>query len=283
MKANELLTKSLNVRRRKYRQELDRLYAGFSEEAVHDLRVATRRLLALIDLIRTLDRRAPVRVLRRDLKGQLDHLDPLRDAQVMLHEIGGSIAELSAARPFLDSLAARERELLAKARISFGERRFAQIGHLSGCLETLSGYLNGAVSLGDPRSALDKAYARVVKRASAVDPAKPQSFHRLRISVKRFRYGVEIVHPLLAGHSKEDLRALDEFQTALGRIQDAVVLAGAIEVFFAEDEKPEVAAVRLLCAQLQDEAVQAFLLQKDKLDGFWRRSPEEPFPWEQSK
>jgi CHAD domain-containing protein len=280
MQTTELITKSLDKRGRKYRQALNRARSDFSEDAVHDLRVATRRLLALLDLVRTIGADSPVRGLRRDLKAQLDSLDPLRDTQVMLKEVGEQIDALPSLVRFRADLAAREQKLLNRARKSIGEISFTEFSRLVGGLSSLRAHLSGAVHGGDPLAAIDGAYRKVVRRAGAVDQADPTSFHRLRVAFKKFRYGVEILYPLLPGYPRENLTAMDGYQTALGQIQDLVVLLAATEEFSAEDGAFEVMPVRSHYEQRRDQAIEAFLGEKEEMARFWRAEEPQPFPWE---
>ena len=94
MDAKTVLLESLDARWKKLRAELKICRNEFSEEAVHDLRVATRRLLALFDLLRVLIPRKRVQKIRRALKDQLDELDDLRDTQVLLADISEFIQDI---------------------------------------------------------------------------------------------------------------------------------------------------------------------------------------------
>ncbi len=88
----------------------------FSEEAVHDLRVATRRLLAVLDIARALDPGSRLQKTRRFLKDQIDDLDDLRDAQVMLVEVSETIESFPDIKPFEIHLQEHEKHLLRLAR-----------------------------------------------------------------------------------------------------------------------------------------------------------------------
>lgn len=114
----EQLSTSLQGRWEKYNQELNRCRAEFSEEAVHDLRVATRRLLALLDLIGILYPGAPVQKLLLAFKDQLDSYDDLRDTQVMLLEVGQQVQELPSLAIFQKFLAKREKTSVTSRRKS---------------------------------------------------------------------------------------------------------------------------------------------------------------------
>ena len=77
-----LLAAALNNQWRSYRAQLRHCQEHFSEEAVHQLRVATRRLLAQITLLSSVTPSAPLEKARRILKRRLAALGNLRDAQV---------------------------------------------------------------------------------------------------------------------------------------------------------------------------------------------------------
>ena len=94
MSAHELLKTALNQRYEKYIAERKRCKEEFSEEAVHDLRIAARRVLALIELLRAVAPSPHLQKLRRAFKDQLDSLDELRDIQVMLAEISETLETL---------------------------------------------------------------------------------------------------------------------------------------------------------------------------------------------
>src|SRR5512139_3855888 len=137
MESRAILLKSLEDRRRKYRREFNLARADFSEEAVHDLRVATRRLLALLALLQVLAPEPAIKPLRRELKAQLDGLDELRDAQVMLGEVQEHLEELPGLAFFEEDLKARVQKLLGKAKRSMGRLTFSATSNLNARLLAL--------------------------------------------------------------------------------------------------------------------------------------------------
>ena len=115
MNAQTLLLDSLNTRWDKYQADLKTCRREFSEEAVHDFRVATRRLLSLLDLLRAVMPDPRIQKMRRVLKDQLDNLDDLRDVQVLLADISETIHEIPALQPFQGYLQHKEKKLLRAA------------------------------------------------------------------------------------------------------------------------------------------------------------------------
>ena len=81
---NEFLMEALDRRWKNYRAELKRCRTEFSNEAVHDLRTAARRMLAFIQLLNYISPRPRLLKLNHAFKEQLDEFDDLRDTHVSL-------------------------------------------------------------------------------------------------------------------------------------------------------------------------------------------------------
>jgi CHAD domain-containing protein len=114
-----------------------------------------------------------------------------------------------------------------------------------------------------------------------VDPAQPATIHRVRVAFKKFRYMVEIVHPMLEGYPEANLKRMNRYQTLMGEIQDAEVFLKALTDFDASSSVPD--PVRQNYESRHAESISIYLENKDMLDEFWRRSPQEPFPWEKTE
>src|SRR5882672_8508591 len=69
-----------------------------SEKAVHDLRVSTRRLIANLELARTISRDEKIAGVRKQFKKVLKRMGPLRDLQVQLE----NLSEIRAIDPVKD-------------------------------------------------------------------------------------------------------------------------------------------------------------------------------------
>src|SRR5215208_7028802 len=92
--SRQVLLEAIENGWRNYLTELKRCRTEFSNEAVHDLRVATRRMMAIIQLLNSIAPRPRLRKIIRAFKEQLDQFDDLRDTQVILAEISETIQEL---------------------------------------------------------------------------------------------------------------------------------------------------------------------------------------------
>jgi CHAD domain-containing protein len=165
MNAQELLLNSLDKRYSKYVAERQRCKDEFSEEAVHDLRIASRRLLALLTLLRAIDPQPRLQQLRRLFKNQLDGLDELRDTQVMLAEISEAIATLPEIEPLGKYLQKREKRLLKTVEQEVRALKNSAISkHIEKIQQDLIGSLVGQDLTASLLSTLDEASSIVNRR-----------------------------------------------------------------------------------------------------------------------
>jgi len=279
MNVQTLLLDALNARWDKYEAELQTCRAEFSEEAVHDFRVAARRLLASLDLLRALMRDAKIKKIRRTLKDQLDNLDELRDVQVMLADISEDIQEVPPLKPFEEYLQCREKKLMRAAR---REIRSLKIDDLSAQMRKLKKSIAESEPDGlNPLPAVDEAYANVSQRYEHIDPAQPATIHRLRIAFKKFRYMVESIHPMLEGFPSEQLKQMHDYQTAMGEIQDmeaAVLELAKFEKHAPDGYDPE--PVRMYYKEQHALALSHYIEDKGEVFTFWRPAPDQSFPKE---
>lgn len=278
MNARELLLQAIDKRWETYREQIKTCRRAFSEEAVHDLRVATRRLLALVDLIRAVRPHPRLQKIRKALKGQMDEFDALRDTQVMLAEVSETLASLPELKSLQQILQRRERRLLREAE------EFIEALKPAGIARRLE-KTRAEIAAADPGPAfdeavlraVDEAYATVLQRYAWIDPAQPATIHRTRIAFKRFRYMVEIVHPLLEDFPPARFKQMHDYQSVMGEIQDAEVFLFTLEEL-TETEVPD--AVRRYSQQRHARAIAAFLERKAEVETFWRPAPGLPFPWQ---
>jgi CHAD domain-containing protein len=279
MNAQPLLIDSLNARWDRYKTELKNCRDEFSEEAVHDFRVAARRLLASLDLLRALLRDAKIKKIRRMLKDQLDNLDELRDAQVMLAEISENIHDQPSLQPFEDYLLRREKKLMRAAR---KEIKSLKIGELAKRMRKLAEAVGASQPDGlDPLPAVDEAYAGVIQRYGRIDPAQPATIHRLRIAFKKFRYMVESIHPILEGFPKDYLKRMHEYQTSMGEIQDMEAALQELAEFEKTAPKEyDPTPARAYYAEQHTLAISRYLEDKGEVMTFWRTAPDQTFPKE---
>src|SRR5215831_4856615 len=110
------LASSLRIQWRRYRKRLKQCQERFSEEAVHESRVETRRLLATVELLRAFIAEKEIKKARRALKHHLDTFDQLRDTQVQLSYVRLLTRAFPLARTFHRWLQKREARFTRETR-----------------------------------------------------------------------------------------------------------------------------------------------------------------------
>jgi CHAD domain-containing protein len=200
-----------------------------SEEAIHDLRVSIRRVLAWIAVRSALlgpDRKLPAA--RSSLVALMSPLGKLRDAHVK-RDVIRTILPKGDEPSYLYALlvASDVRRWEDRVRTLLGRKRACRIR------VPLPGTRTGRGSRSDAseRAArhLEKLGGAVDRhRAGALDPLNPEALHRMRLAFKKYRYAAEVLLPLFPKATEETAERLHEFQTLLGTIHDCdVILAEA--------------------------------------------------------
>ena len=263
-----------------YRTELKRCRAEFSNEAVHDLRVAARRMLALIRLLNSISPRPGLQKLSRAFKDQLDQFDDLRDTQVMLAEISETLQELPQLQEFQDYLGGVERSLLKTLRKKLKIIDLLDVSkRIRRTRESLKTESNGDL-VSQILQAVDDSFLITKQRRNWINPVQAATIHRVRLAFKTFRYMVEIIHPLLYDFPSENLKQMHDYQSLMGEIQDVEVimqtLADAPVHVASFDAEP----VRRYYERRHAKAISTYIEDMNQLDTFWRAAPDQPFPWE---
>jgi len=279
---NQFLLEALDQRWKNYRAELKRCRAEFSNEAVHDLRAAARRMLALLWLLNSISPRPRLEKLTRAFKDQLNEFDDLRDTQVVLAEISEMVGELPQLQEFEDYLQDVEKHLLKTLRKKLKIIDLFDVSkRIRRMRESLSAESDSTGNLVlQTLQVVDDAFLIVRQRQNWINPAQANTIHRVRLAFKTFRYMVEIVHPLLDGFPSENLKRMHDYQSAMGEIQDVEVimqvLADAPIYTISFDPEP----VRGHYERGHADAISAYMECRHQLATFWRSAPDQPFPWE---
>jgi len=291
MADQDLLLTAFNQRYNQYLAERKHCKAEFSEEAVHDLRVSIRRMLAMLELLRALATSQPsknaqprLQKLSRAFKNQLDSLDQLRDTQVILTEITESLEALPELSPLQKFLQKREKRLLKAAEREVRDFKISAIANRSENLR--AGLAKPAASQNLSArllAAVDEAYLTVTRRYARIDPAKTATIHRVRVAFKKFRYMVELAHPFLSDFPAKNFTEMHSYQGLMGNIQDVEVLLQTISTFAKKNKDFELLPIQAFYQKHHTEALAAYLGELGQLDRFWRPAPDQPFPWEHQK
>lgn len=215
-----------------------RLAAGAGDEALHDFRVALRRLRSTLRALRPwLEERVPPRHERR-LRRLARSTNAARDAEVQLAWLATSRAALGpeTRRAGLDLLVerleARRRAGPGPARLARRYRRAAE--RLRRRLRKLDRIAAPGArpesSLGDVLAALvGERLEALRERMDAIrDAADQEAVHRARIEGKRLRYLLEPLRGLRDAGAGEAVDRLKRLQDVLGELHDAHVLSAEL-------------------------------------------------------
>lgn len=243
---------------------------------MHELRVATRRLLAQFTLLDSVVPGVALEKARRVLKRHLAALSDLRDNHVqclLVDQKVGAFPELILVRSWLKR---RERGLVAGAAGKV--RRFktkkletwiaALIANLSA--DPVGARLQNLLESTVLRTAAD-AFAEAVERRQAIDPAAPDTIHKTRVAFKRFRYIMESLSPAFTGLTKRQLRSLAYYQRKMGLIQDLEVMQSCVTAYLRENPQsaPLLHPFCHYLRQRRTRALRTFVKSADRLFEFW--------------
>ncbi len=201
------------------------------EEAVHDARVAVRRLRSDLRSFRAFLDEAWTDALRAELEVPADVLGAARDADALLARVSAHAGDLSEEdRAHLDDVLAPLRAERDAAYVRV-RATLASESHAALVETVRTGALEAPLA---PRAACDAASgsAAIVRDAwkplrKAVrrcgDPPTDAELHRVRIKAKRVRYAAEALEPTFGRGARVLARRVARLQDVLGEQHDAVL------------------------------------------------------------
>jgi CHAD domain-containing protein len=273
-----LVITSLDQRWRKYVKELRRCRNRCSEESVHDLRVATRRLISTLMIVEILLPDSRVQKLQRRLKRLFDAMSPLRDTQVQLLALEKKVEQVPELETLITILKLRERSQMRRIGKRVARIDAAALGavlrRIKKKLETISASrLKKNVSLTAALGEAAEGFIAIASLRERLRISQPRTVHRMRIAFKKFRYKVEALQPFLRKVTARQLKAMDKFQTRMGAIQDIEVLSNTVQRFMtqrgASARSPVARYYRELQAQKQ-QLMRAFIQSSREINSYWR-------------
>ena len=200
-----ILVGSLEQRWHRFQMQLRRTRRSCTEASVHDLRVSMRRLMATVDMIRTLIPDDGLQRTRGSLRKHLKEFNELRDTHIQILTLRSLAREFPPLRPLGVELRRREAKLLRAARgdhrldqpaaswsVRWRTRRYglARSLRIPGMEDVATATVVGAMGA---------AFARAFELRQQVNPGDPSSIHRLRVAFKKCRYMMEVLRPFLPG------------------------------------------------------------------------------------
>ncbi|HUI31575.1 MAG TPA: CHAD domain-containing protein [Candidatus Acidoferrales bacterium] len=275
----QILLRSFGERHQIFANQLAKTRKRATEKAVHDLRVSTRRLIAVTDLVRIMIPGTDISKTRKQLKRLLSALSELRDVQVQIMTVRSFIGEFPALNLFLTLLMVREKQFLRRAHAELHSFLLKQIDDgIARTEERLQTVLADQLLRDAARSIVVGKLARTFSRAVQLKPAalsgKGNRIHRLRIAFKRFRYTVEALEAILPNVTTRTKKAMNAYQVRMGNIQDTDVLIASIRDHAKKHPRADQEQFRRLIDNLMNrrrELVLEFVSSVDELNLFWKK------------
>jgi len=237
-------------------------------DAVHNLRVAARRLRALLKLFRPVTGKLAATPASEALKALADALGPARDLDVY---IAGAWRPAAEADPQpVEGLGALGKALIDAQQAAYARALDAASPDRFGPLALdIAAWLEAGDWLADPERGQDRgtparAFAAgrlkklskdVLSRGKGLDRLDAHERHRLRIQGKGLRYAIDALAPLFPDHPKRLERwsaATRDLQDALGGLNDQTLGASLAREAALADGDPQAAyAAGALSAALE--------------------------------
>ena len=218
--------------------QLTRAREAFDPEAIHDLRVASRRLREGIALFGHCFRKRQLAPLRKELKGLVTMLGSIRNTDEAILFFSNLVenCDTASADAALKIVATLQVQRGEEQRELKRELKKVDPGLLLGRIDGLCG--NPRIFNPDARGLFQPIAASLLEavtvREKAILDLLPEALvevnvsaqHRLRIAVKHFRYRLEFLAPLASDDYKRVYSAIKEYQEVLGHMHDLDVFSG---------------------------------------------------------
>lgn len=201
-------------------------------DALHQMRVALRRLRAAISLFSEMLSDPQTERVTSDLKWISSELGPARELEVFTTQVMAPGKEPAA--PGMDALSEEVRrtreDAYKRAHAAVESPRFREL-----VLETLA-WIETGEWLSNPAETASRIREtpvkvisaqemqirrkKILKRGRNLEALDPERRHKLRIQAKKLRYAAEFFGSVFTG--KKALRQKDEFVACLSKLQDAL-------------------------------------------------------------
>lgn len=217
---------------------LTRARENFDPEAIHDLRVSSRRLREGISIFSACFRRRQLAPIRKELKSLTAMLGSIRNTDEALMFFSPLIdkCDPGSVATVMNIIATLQEERVDEQRSLKRELKKIDLGALLGRIDDICSnpriFNPAADALFQPVAACILAAVAVREKTllellpEAVIEKNITAQHRLRISVKRFRYRMEFLAPLARGDYKGVYSIIKEYQELLGHMHDLDVFIG---------------------------------------------------------
>ncbi|MCX7834519.1 MAG: CHAD domain-containing protein [bacterium] len=207
------------------RKEWKRCTQKLSEPAIHDIRVALRRLLFSLQLLQQAYPQWFEGKLTSPLKQVFKQFSDLRDLQVMELRISNDVESYRSLSEVHHDLEQKIQRQKSKLRKFFQKNSLRQIlkKHRS-LFEKLSQHPNLALETASIDRCVQSSFQVVKTYVRKLQLNDPESIHQLRIALKKYRYQMESYFDLMELSRNASFDLLHHYQTLLGDIHDLDVL-----------------------------------------------------------
>jgi CHAD domain-containing protein len=244
------------------------LRSALDPDAVHDFRVAVRRMRSVLRSARALFDQSRLRVLRDGLGWLAREFGASRDLDVLLARLARDPSAKTA--PLVHLLDGERLQAQERARAALEDDRYVKLIRLAtdtieaSPAETADLTLEGIAA--EEFRRLRRA-AKTLRRTSTDD-----ELHRVRIRAKRARYAAELAAPLVGRRARSFVESARRFQDVIGEHQDAAAGLERIRAVAAQTNSPEVAfAAGMLVERLERDRRRARRALPDAWTAFERR------------
>ena len=198
--------------------------SGDDPEAVHDFRVAVRRMRSVLKSTEALFDKDWLKSLREELRWIGGEFAAARDLDVLLARLGKEAGSEEA--PVVKLLETERRRAWKRTRSALsGERYLKLLDRLTAAVEAPP-VRRADLSL---EAVARREFKKLRRAARKLGPkASPDQVHRVRILAKRARYAAELAEPVAGKRARRFVEAAKQFQDVVGSHQDAVVAADRI-------------------------------------------------------
>jgi CHAD domain-containing protein len=257
-------------------QRLEECQREPSAESIHQLRVATRRLISQLFILRAILPGSKSQRACRILKQQLQSLGPLRDLHIQRGFVEGQEARFPEAVILSVELARQERALVKPASRRINHAKASKLARWINRIFAELGQILSETSEREQLTELalccaDSAFSETVQRRQLVVLSDLRTIHRTRVAFKKFRYIVECLPPDVTGLGRRQLRNLAFYQRKMGHIQDLVVIHRGVSDFMRRHKALEswLRPLRAYLRSRQARALRSFEKSMDRLFQFW--------------
>lgn len=227
---------------------------GEDPEALHDMRVATRRLRSAFRVFRDYYRRKTIRPFIRNLRATRRALGPVRDLDVFVEKIDQYQAglpedERGGMEPLLESWKEQREEKRVDMMRYLNSTRFAHF--ITDFADFLTKPGAGARRIRKKRPPTGYLVRHVTPRLvyaqleavrsydTVLDHAPVETLHALRIKFKRFRYTLEFFQEVLGPEAETVIEEVKIMQDHLGDLNDANIASQILQTFIANYEESQ--------------------------------------------